>query len=120
MEPYPYSVSSHTGCARAGAPVAAAVLHSSPRDLGAMAQRLGSPHFETLTLTLQGVLGRAGAPVAAAVLHSSPHDLGAMAQRLGSARPLSAAFWCNEAIVGRCATWRRECQSMAVAHLTGA
>lgn len=43
--------------------------------------------------------------MAAAVLHSSPHDLGAMAQRLGSAPLLSAAFCCNEAIVGRCVHW---------------
>ena len=43
----------------------------------------------------------AGAPVQAAVLASSPHDLSAMAERLACGRLLSAAFWCNEAIVGR-------------------
>lgn len=37
----------------------------------------------------------------AAVLASSPHDLSAMAERLACGRLLSAAFWCNEAIVGR-------------------
>ncbi|KAK9838201.1 hypothetical protein WJX81_008546 [Elliptochloris bilobata] len=52
-----------------------------------------------------------GAPVAAAVLSSSPHDLGAMAQRLASGRLLSAAFWCNEVIVGSLRAYARKHQA---------